>query len=249
MITAIRPGNLSSLFISDLHLDASRPAATDAFLRFLNDEAARSNALYILGDLFEYWIGDDAYSAHDRSVIEALARLTNSGVRCFIMHGNRDFLLGDKFCRDSGAILIADPTLIYVGGESVLLSHGDFLCTDDVGYQRFRKIVRSTVFRSIYPRLPMSLKQWLAQTARKKSVNSHGFKPPEILDVNQAAVEKTLTEFEVRTILHGHTHRPGIHEFSLNDGTVRRIVLGDWYTQGSVLRWSDAGPELAALPF
>ncbi len=133
---------MATLFVSDLHLDGSRPAATDAFLNFLDHEAAAADALYILGDLFEFWIGDDDPDAEYQRVIAAIAKLTATGVRCHIMHGNRDFMLGRKFFKASGTIFLHDPTLIYVGDKSVLLSHGDVLCTDDVGYQRFRKIVR-----------------------------------------------------------------------------------------------------------
>ena len=146
---------MTTLFVSDLHLDASRPAATAAFLRFLRGEAAGCTSLYILGDLFEYWIGDTEINQHDREVIAALSHFTKSGSRCFVMHGNRDFLLGERFCRESNTVLLPDPTLIYVGGESVLVSHGDYLCTDDVGYQRFRTIVRSRRFTHFYSRLPM----------------------------------------------------------------------------------------------
>lgn len=218
-------------------------------MRFLDVEAAGSTALYILGDLFEYWIGDAGPNAHDRRIIDALSRLTSSGVRCFVMHGNRDFLLGDQFFRESGTIPLADPTLIYVGGQSVLVSHGDLLCTDDISYQRFRRVVRSPLFKKIYAVLPMVFKQWLARTARKKSTDSHQLKPPEILDVNQGAVERTMQKYSVTTILHGHTHRPAIHEFSVNGHSCKRIVLGDWYDQGSVLRWGDKRPELTTLSF
>jgi len=240
---------VTTLFISDLHLDSSRPAATDGFLRFLKREAAGCTSLYILGDLFEYWIGDNELNPHDRQVIAALSEFTKSGTRCFVMHGNRDFLLGEQFCRESGATLLPDPTLIYVGGESVLISHGDYLCTDDVSYQRFRKIVRDPRFKTLYSKLPLKFKQSLAKKARKKSSSSYELKPPEILDVNQRAVEQALTQFNVTTMLHGHTHRPAIHEFRLANRACKRIVLGDWYKEGSVLRWAENGPQLASLQF
>ena len=237
------------LFVSDLHLDASRPAATEAFLRFLRQDAQKVDVLYILGDLFEYWISDEDPNPHYREVVAALATLTASGVRCFIMHGNRDFMLGDQFIRETGTTLIHDPTLIYAGGRSVLLSHGDMLCTDDLSYQRFRKIVRSNWFQNIYKWLPFAFKSRLAAKARRRSVQLLGNKPPEILDVNQDAVVSILQQYDVDTLLHGHTHRPAIHEFEANKRQLSRIVLGDWYESGSVLRWDEAGPQLTSLKF
>jgi UDP-2,3-diacylglucosamine hydrolase len=240
---------VATLFVSDLHLDASRPAATQAFLEFLQTDGRKAARLYILGDLFEYWVADEDPNPHHRKVKEALAELTATGTRCYIMHGNRDFLLGTAFTRETGTKLLYDPTLIYVGNESVLISHGDFLCTDDISYQRFRKVVRSQSFAKLYGVLPLSMKMKLAETARNRSRASHAQKPPEIMDVNQAAVIKTMTNYSVATLLHGHTHRPGIHQFEIAGHQATRIVLGDWYEQGNVLTWDQHGPRLQTMNF
>jgi UDP-2,3-diacylglucosamine hydrolase len=240
---------MAVLFVSDLHLDASRPAATNAFRLFLNKEACQVDALYILGDLFEYWISDDDQNPHYREIIDALAALTTAGTKCYIMHGNRDFMLGRRFTQESGTTLLHDPTLIYAGGQSVLISHGDMLCTDDLGYQRFRRVVRSVWFQRIYTALPFFFKRRLAIKARSKSGASMGDKQPEILDVNQQAVADIMKLYKVDTLLHGHTHRPAIHQFETDGKTMTRIVLGDWYESGSVLRWDQAGPQLSTLNF
>jgi UDP-2,3-diacylglucosamine hydrolase len=240
---------MTTLFISDLHLDASRPRATRAFLKFLEDDAPSAQALYILGDLFEVWVGDDDPDPHHREIAAALASLSRKGTRCYFIHGNRDFLIGQRFLAASKLRLLNDPTLIYVGGESVLISHGDILCTDDLSYQRYRRIVRSPLMLTLVNRLPLWAKRRLASKARQKSTASYAFKPPEILDVNQAAVVTALAEYKVSTLLHGHTHRPAIHEMTLQGLPARRIVLGDWYEAGSVLSWDVNGPQLNTLSF
>jgi UDP-2,3-diacylglucosamine hydrolase len=240
---------VATLFVSDLHLDGSRPAATDAFLNFLENEAATADALYILGDLFEFWIGDDDPNAEYQRVTAALAKLTATGVRCHIMHGNRDFMLGREFFKASGTIFLHDPTLIYVGGESVLLSHGDALCTDDVGYQRFRRIVRNPIMQNLYNAMPFSWRQLITLKIRGSSKAKYGSRPPEILDVNEQAVKTFLCQYGVRTLLHGHTHRPAIHTIDINGKVTTRIVLGDWYSRSSVLRWDTNGPQLQHTNF
>jgi UDP-2,3-diacylglucosamine hydrolase len=240
---------MAVLFVSDLHLDASRPAATQAFYQFLNREARQVDALYILGDLFEYWISDGDPNPHYCKIIGALAALTSAGVKCYIMHGNRDFMLGRRFTQESGTTLLHDPTLIYAGGQSVLISHGDMLCTDDLGYQRFRRVVRSAWFQRLYTALPFFFKRRLAIKARTRSGDSMDDKPPEILDVNQQAVADILKLYKVDILLHGHTHRPAIHHFKIDGRKMIRIVLGDWYESGSVLRWDQAGPQLSTLNF
>ena len=240
---------MSALFVSDLHLDASRPAATEAFLDFLQTAVNPNDRLYILGDLFEYWIGDDDPNAHYRAVLAGLRALTDSGARCFVMHGNRDFMLGEDFTTETGTELLFDPTLIYVGEHSVLIGHGDLLCSDDLNYQRLRRIVRNPLTQSIVRSLPLSFRHWLANRTRARSKQNYERKAPEILDVNQKTVEQTMREFNVDVILHGHTHRRAIHRFELDGQERMRIVLGDWYQEGSVLRWDDAGPAMAPLSF
>lgn len=240
---------MATLFISDLHLDGSRPAATDAFLEFLTGDAVTADALYILGDLFEFWIGDDDPDPIYRKVIAALAKLTSSGTRCHVMHGNRDFMLGADFIKASGTIFLHDPTLIYVGGQTVLLSHGDVLCTDDIGYQRFRRIVRNPVVQRIYNSMPFSWRERITLKIRGTSMAKYGTRPPAILDVNQQAVEIFLRQYGATTLLHGHTHRPAIHRFNLDGKPATRIVLGDWYGNSSVLRWDTDGPQLQSSSF
>jgi UDP-2,3-diacylglucosamine hydrolase len=236
---------VASFFISDLHLDNSRPDATRAFLEFLKSDAMSADAVYILGDLFEYWIGDDDPDPHYVAITAALGHLTARGVRCFVMHGNRDFMLGPGFLRGSGTVLLPDPTLIYVGGESVLLSHGDVLCTDDIGYQRFRRIVRQPLMQTLYNSMPFGWRKFVTMRIRGASMANYGKEQrPAILDVNQQAVEQFMRQYGVNTLLHGHTHRPAIHSFDLDGKMATRIVLGDWYDGSSILRWDDHGPRL-----
>jgi UDP-2,3-diacylglucosamine hydrolase len=236
-------------FVSDLHLDSSRPDATNAFLAFLAADSIAGQTLYILGDLFEYWVDDSDNNPEYRRVTEAIRRFTSASGRCFIMHGNRDFMLGGRFMAESGAVLLPDPTLISVGGQSVLVSHGDIYCTDDAGYQRYRRIVRHPQAQRIYNALPMALKQKVAARIRGTSKANYGAKRPDILDVNQDAVEAALREHRVETMVHGHTHRPAIHKFELDGREATRIVLGDWYDQGSILVWDAGGPRLSTLAF
>ena len=240
---------MATLFISDLHLDGSRPSAQNAFLRFLAEEAINADALYILGDLFEFWIGDDDPDPHYRKVTNALAKLTSSGVRCHIMHGNRDFMLGPDFFRESGTIFLHDPSLIFVGGESVLLSHGDVLCTDDKSYQRYRRLVRHPLAQQMYNALPFRWRQRITMKIRGNSMAQYGSRPVEILDVNQQAVEDFLRGYRVNKLLHGHTHRPAFHSFDLDGKKAVRMVLGDWYESASVLRWDRNGPQLQCTDF
>jgi UDP-2,3-diacylglucosamine hydrolase len=240
---------MTTLFISDLHLDGSRPAATKAFLKFLAEDAPSAEKLYILGDLFEAWIGDDDPNPHHQQVIAALAKLGESDTPCFFIPGNRDFLVGKHFLGAAKMILLPDPTLIYVGGESVQISHGDIYCTDDLSYQRYRRFVHHPLTMRIYRALPFFIRRMIIDTARGQSQASTQYKSSKIMDVNQGAIEETLKENRVNILLHGHTHRPAFHDFELAGEQMRRIVLGDWYKYGSVLRWDDNGPELLTLEF
>jgi UDP-2,3-diacylglucosamine hydrolase len=236
------------LFISDLHVEANRPEITAQFVEFLNSEARGAEALYILGDLFESWVGDDAPDAGQRAAIDAIKALTSAGVPCFVMHGNRDFLLGPRFCADSGAELLADPVMVTLYGEPVLVMHGDALCTDDRPYQRLRATVRDPDWQRQFLALSVAARRALAGAARTGSRAHTASVEYAITDVNAASVEAALRGAGVATLLHGHTHRPGIHPLSVDGRACTRIVLGDWYTQGSVLRWDHSGPELKSLP-
>jgi UDP-2,3-diacylglucosamine hydrolase len=239
---------MSTLFISDLHLDPARPDITGQALDFLGREAQGADALYILGDLFEAWVGDDDPEPEKRRVIEALRRLAEGGLPCHFMHGNRDFLVGDGFAAASGCRLLADPTVVEIHGTPVLLMHGDTLCTDDHDYQAFRRMVRNPDWQRVMLARPLPERLALARHLRETSAVSMAGKPVEIMDVNQDAVIAAMREHGVYTLLHGHTHRPAVHRFELDGRDALRIVLGDWYTQGSVLVWDADGFELLTLP-
>ena len=236
-----------TLFISDLHIDASRPAISEQFLRFLRTEAKEAAALYILGDLFETWIGDDAPDAAQSAAIAGLNELTSGGVPCFVMHGNRDFLLSAEFCRMSGARLLPDPMTVTLHGETVLVMHGDALCTDDRAYQRLRATVHDAGWQRQFLALPINARRALAGAARAGSEAHTAAMESAITDVNADSVAKALRASGTSTLLHGHTHRPAIHALEVDGRPRTRIVLGDWYDQGSVLRWDQDGPQLSSL--
>jgi UDP-2,3-diacylglucosamine hydrolase len=238
---------VSILFISDLHIDESRPEITAQFADFLRTEACAADALYILGDLFESWVGDDAPDAGQLAAIAAIRRLTGDGVPCFVMHGNRDFLLGERFCEASGAHLLPDPLIVTLYGEPVLVMHGDALCTDDRAYQRLRATVRDPDWQRRFLSLSVHQRRALAGAARTGSQAHTAAVDYTITDVNAESVALALRNSGVATLLHGHTHRPGIHPLTVDERACTRIVLGDWYSQGSVLRWDSSGPELKSL--
>lgn len=240
----------ATLFISDLHLDGERPDITAQFLAFIEREARQARALYILGDLFEAWIGDDDPDPDKRRVIEALRSLTSGGVPVYFIHGNRDFLIGRRFERETGVELLPDGTLLELYGRRVLLMHGDTLCSDDPDYQRLRRIVRNPVVQFVLRCLSLQRRQKLAARMRagsKAHIESMDRTRPQIMDVNQDEVRRTFEREHADVIVHGHTHRPAVHEVQLGDHLATRIVLGDWYEQGSVLRWTEQGFELAGL--
>jgi len=239
---------VKTLLISDLHLDASNPAIARQFLAFLAGEARSADALYILGDLFEAWLGDDDPDPAARATVAALRSLVDSGVPCFVLHGNRDFLIGERFCRETGATLLPDGTVADLYGQRILLLHGDALCTDDTSYQRLRRIVRNPLVRWSLPHLPLGLRRAIARRLRAGSRAHVGSTRPEIMDVNDAAVAQALRSAGLHTLIHGHTHRPAVHELVVDGAPVRRIVLGDWYSQGSVLEWSRDSFALRTLP-
>jgi UDP-2,3-diacylglucosamine hydrolase len=235
------------LFISDLHIDESRPAITEQFLSFLSAEARDAEALYILGDLFESWVGDDAADAAQSAAITGLHSLTSQGVPCFVMHGNRDFLLATQFCRMSGAELLPDPLIVTLYGEPVLVTHGDALCTDDRAYQRLRATVRDADWQRQFLALSSASRRALAGAARVGSQAHTAAVEYAITDVNADSVAMALRGARTATLLHGHTHRPAIHPLQVDGRPCTRIVLGDWYDQGSLLRWDRNGPELVSL--
>jgi UDP-2,3-diacylglucosamine hydrolase len=239
---------MARLFVSDVHLDAAAPEATEQFLTFLRTEAAAAEALYILGDLFEAWVGDDDEEPGNERVCRALRELNHRGVACFALHGNRDFLLGSGFCARSGCRLLSDPTIVELDGERVLLSHGDALCTDDHPYQELRTIVRDRSWQQRFLALPLSSREQLADEARAGSRRHTSRTVPYIMDVNSQAVVAAFRAARVRRIVHGHTHRPGVHELEVDGAAAQRIVLGAWYEQGSFLRHERGVYELRTLP-
>jgi len=238
---------MTTLFVSDLHLDASRPRITRLFAEFVRDEASHANALYILGDMFEAWIGDDADDDTGDEVAAALAALHARGVPSFFIHGNRDFLLGDAYARRARMTLLPDASVVEIEGEPTLLMHGDTLCTDDAPYQAFRAQAHAPAWQRAFLVRPLDERRAFAAQARAESQRYTRSIGDAITDVNAAAVASTLRTHGVRRLIHGHTHRPAQHRFELDGMPVERIVLGDWYEQGSVLRCDAGACRLTAL--
>ena len=242
---------MTTLFISDLHLDESRPEITHLFLDFLKRDAGHAEALYILGDFFEAWVGDDDDSALGKQVTIALRELSDSGVPVFFMRGNRDFLIGHDFAQRTGLRILPDPCVLELYGKPTLLMHGDLLCSDDVAYQAFRAQVRSDAWQSQFLAQPLAARQAFAEQARSASKQHQSGLMNEqqenIMDVTQSTMMSLMKRYGVNRLIHGHTHRPGIHQFYLDDVSSSRIVLGDWYTQGSVLRVDAEGVSLDAI--
>ncbi|MCL6268719.1 UDP-2,3-diacylglucosamine diphosphatase [Sansalvadorimonas sp. 2012CJ34-2] len=232
---------MRSLFISDLHLTPGRPDITRAFLRFLEQDAPTARQLYILGDFFEYWIGDDVMDEFHLQIAGALRRLSEHGVSISFMHGNRDFLVGERFCQLAGCTALPDPSVILLAKEPVVLMHGDSLCTLDTSYIRFRKVVRNPLIQKLFLSFPKRMRRKLADRLREKSMSAAREKTEPSMDVTPEAVTDALTQYQSKTLIHGHTHKPAIHD--LEDGQ-QRIVLGDWDTYGWVLEHNPNGFDL-----
>lgn len=216
------------LLISDLHLCEERPDLTAAFLQFLQQRASQAQALYILGDFFEVWVGDDGMSAYQQQIADALAQLASRGVAIFLMHGNRDFLIGKHFCKRAHCTLLADPYLADLEGHKVLLSHGDIFCTSDHEYQRMRRLLRNPLSLFILRHLPLSTRNKLAGNLRAQSKQRTRMKAADITDVTESTVIDYMQRYGVTTLIHGHTHRPATHQIATKNGELTRIVLGDW---------------------
>ncbi len=232
---------MNTLLISDLHLDPARPEITALFEHFLVTEARQAEALYILGDLFDVWLGDDNDDPLPARVAVSLAQLAMTGVPVYFMVGNRDFLLGEAYANRAGIQLLDDGCVHTIGGVATVLLHGDVLCTDDTAYQKFRVEVRDPTWQAKFLAQPLAARRAYAQRARIAS-QVHTRDSAEILmDVNAQAVDATLRQSAVRRMIHGHTHRPAVHDLALNGQPVQRIVLGDWYAQGSVLQVAAQG--------
>jgi UDP-2,3-diacylglucosamine hydrolase len=238
---------MTTLMVSDLHLDASRPGITRLFLEFLAAEARQADSLYVLGDLFEAWVGDDDPGEPGASVCAALQALAEGGVPVFLMRGNRDFLFGPGIAARCGATLLPDPCVVDLHGHPTLLMHGDLLCSDDAAYQAFRRQVRDPDWQAGFLSQPLAARQAFAAKARAASREHQQGVAESITDVTPATVAEVMSLHGVTRLIHGHTHRPAIHSLDLGGGPAQRIVLGDWYEQGSVLRLDGDGLRLVAL--
>lgn len=236
------------LFISDLHLEAKRPDITRAFLRLLETRAPQFDALYILGDFFEVWLGDDTIDDLGREVANALSRLAEHGTQVYLMHGNRDFLLGRRFCKAARCTLLKDPSIVDLNGEPVLLMHGDSLCTDDIGYMRMRRWLRNPASRFVLRNLPQKTRYKLGRKLRDESQARTQMKSADITDVNLGAVAQVMRDKGVKTLIHGHTHRPAIHDLVIDRQPAQRIVLGDWDKAGWALEVDEHGKRLESFP-
>ena len=239
---------MTTLFISDLHLHESRPAATNAFYQFLAERAQGTEALYILGDFFDAWIGDDDDAPLNAEVAQHLRALSDQGTAVYLMHGNRDFLLGDDFAKAAGASLIVDPTLIDLYGQPTLLMHGDTLCTRDIEYQVFRQQVRSPAWQQQILSQPLVARRALAAQIRAQSKSMNSIKAEDIMDVTPEEVVRVMQAHGVRQLIHGHTHRPARHPLTIDGMAAERIVLGDWHDSAWCIYADASGLELRHWP-
>ncbi|MBC6531836.1 UDP-2,3-diacylglucosamine diphosphatase [Citrobacter amalonaticus] len=240
---------MTTLFIADLHLCTEEPAITAGFLRFLAGEARQADALYILGDLFEAWIGDDDPNPLHREIAAAIKAVVDSGVPCFFIHGNRDFLIGKRFACESGMTLLPQETVLNLYGRRVLILHGDTLCTDDAGYQAFRAKVHQHWLQTLFLALPLCIRKRVAARMRADSKAANRSKSLEIMDVNPHAVIAEMEKHHVQWLIHGHTHRPDVHPLTANGEPAFRVVLGAWHTEGSMVKVTPDDVELIAFPF
>ncbi|WP_062269715.1 UDP-2,3-diacylglucosamine diphosphatase [Endozoicomonas arenosclerae] len=234
-------------FISDLHLTPERPDIVRAFTSYMQEQAPKSDALYILGDFFEYWVGDDAMEPFHHDIARQLKAYTDSGKPLYLMAGNRDFAIGKDFLKMTGAIWLKDPCTVDINGEKILLMHGDLLCTGDQQYLRYRKIIRNPLVLGLLRLSPLSYRLNLVQKIRSNSKKAKSMKTLEIMDVTQAEVIRIMEQYQVKTLIHGHTHRPDIHDVPLTSGSGKRIVLGDWDKKGWVLTADESGLNMEAF--
>lgn len=235
------------LLISDLHLEQQRPDITRAFVHFLQTRARQAEALYILGDFFEVWVGDDAMEPFQHEIASALRELADRGTRLYLMHGNRDFMLGQGFCQLAGCTLLSDPCRVSFNGEPVLLMHGDSLCTSDAAYMRMRRLLRNPLSLWLLRHLPLAKRHALARKLRKESQLQTRQKAASIIDVTPSEVPRLMAKYGVRTLIHGHTHRPASHTLEVDGQRAQRIVLGDWDQQGWALQVDENGYQQSAF--
>ena len=240
---------MATLFIADLHLQTEEPAITAGFLRFLRGEAKSADALYILGDLFEAWIGDDDPNPLHREMAAAIKALVDSGVPCYFIHGNRDFLIGQRYARESGMTLLPEEQVLNLYGRNILIMHGDTLCTDDTGYLAFRAKVHTPWIQKVFLALPLFIRNRIAARMRAGSKAANSSKSMTIMDVNPQAVVKVMEKHRVQWLIHGHTHRPDVNSLIANGEPAHRVVLGAWHSEGSMVKVTPEGVELIAFPF
>lgn len=240
---------MATLFVADIHLSTQEPAITAGFLHFLQRQAIHADALYILGDLFEAWIGDDDPNALHGQIAAALGALTRGGVPCFFIHGNRDFLLGKQFAAACGMTLLPQVIPLNLYGRPMVILHGDTLCTDDVAYQRYRRRVHRRWLQRLFLALPLKWRLGIAGRMRADSRRANRDKSEAIMDVNPQAVVDTLAQYKAEWMIHGHTHRPAMHSVDTQNGVAHRAVLGAWHRQGSMIKVSGGGVELIEFPF
>jgi len=235
-------------FISDLHLGASQPVIHEAFENFLKVTSQDARAIYILGDLVDAWIGDDDNSAFASRLKKAIKARVNTGTPVYFVHGNRDFLIGDRFSQETGVNLIEENSIVDLYGEKALILHGDTLCADDVAYQNFRKKVRNTAWQKKILRYPLFVRKIIAWNMRRRSSKANSNKADNIMDVCEHAVRASFKQFQVKKMIHGHTHRPARHHYDINGYTCERIVLGDWDTRGWYLKADSRCQQLVHFP-
>ncbi|WP_177334377.1 UDP-2,3-diacylglucosamine diphosphatase [Klebsiella variicola] len=240
---------MATLFIADLHLQTEEPAITAGFLRFLQGEARQADALYILGDLFEAWIGDDDPNPLHQQIASAIKAVVDAGVPCYFIHGNRDFLVGQRFARQSGMLLLAEEERLDLYGREVLIMHGDTLCTDDPGYLAFRAKVHTPWLQRLFLALPLLIRRRIAARMRADSKAANSSKSMDIMDVNPQAVVDVMERHHVQWLIHGHTHRPAVHELQANGQPAWRVVLGAWHSEGSMVKVTPDDVELIHFPF
>jgi len=235
-------------FIADLHLSETRPDITACFIRFIENEAIKAGKLYILGDFFEAWVGDDDDSPYLTTIANALTLLHKSGTKIYYIHGNRDFLLGKRYAKQACMQLLPEIDTIDLFGQHVVIMHGDTLCTRDIDYQAFRKKSRSWWWQTIVKSLPLFLRKKMAADYRKKSIAATAIKAQDIMDVTESEVINCLEQHHSQLLIHGHTHRPAVHNIVANNANAQRIVLGDWYEQGAWLKVTSESIELLYEP-
>ena len=240
---------MATLFIADLHLQTEEPAITAGFLRFLQGEARQADALYILGDLFEAWIGDDDPNPLHQQIASAIKAVVDAGVPCYFIHGNRDFLVGQRFARQSGMLLLTEEERLDLYGREVLIMHGDTLCTDDPGYLAFRAKVHTPWIQRLFLALPLLIRRRIAARMRADSKAANSSKSMDTMDVNPQAVVDVMERHHVQWLIHGHTHRPAVHELQANGQPAWRVVLGAWHSEGSMVKVTPDDVELIHFPF